>query len=95
MSAHRGLADVEAGLEPFAVKAGGVPEQVGEAHRRITSRISSLLLGRPGQPDRHRQWVREPLRCPHRRRFDRTKVSRTGGDGRQDNGNSRHAVCGR
>jgi len=44
VSAHRGLADVEAGLEPFAVKAGGVPEQVGEAHRRITSRISSLLL---------------------------------------------------
>jgi hypothetical protein len=39
VSAHRGLANLDAELEPFAVKAAGIPEQVGEV------RLSSWAVG--------------------------------------------------
>jgi hypothetical protein len=47
ISANRGLAHVDAELEQLAVDAGRAPKRVGQAHLRISSRISRLILGRP------------------------------------------------
>src|SRR5271169_5158768 len=54
VSADRGLADLDAELEQSAVNAGGAPERVGRPIRRIRSRISGLIWGRPRRRDRHR-----------------------------------------
>ena len=50
-----GLADLDAELEQFPVDAGRPPQRVGFVMRRIKSRISVPILGRPGGRDRHRQ----------------------------------------
>ena len=83
------------GLRRSPRRRGASQSRLARLHRRIRSRISSLLLGRPGQRDRHCQWIREPLRGQRRHRFDPTKVSKTSGDDSRDNGNSRHAFSGR
>ncbi|TPV99489.1 MAG: hypothetical protein USCAAHI_01074 [Beijerinckiaceae bacterium] len=63
VSPDRGLADLDAELEQFAVDAGGAPERVGQAHPadQITNLV--LIWGRPRRRDRHRQESRKPLRC--------------------------------
>jgi len=55
ISAHRGLAHVDAELEQFAVDMRRAQSGLSRPIRRIRSRVSLLVLGHPGQRDRHRQ----------------------------------------
>ena len=55
VSSDRGLADLDAELEQFAVDAGRAPERFAMLIWRIKSRISVPILGRPRRRDRHRQ----------------------------------------
>jgi len=56
VSPDGGLADLDAELEQVAVDAGRAPQSgVARLIWRIRSRISVLVLSRPGRRDRHRQ----------------------------------------
>jgi hypothetical protein len=57
VSADGGLAHHDTELEQFAMNARRTPEGVAMLIRRIRSRVSVHILGRPGWPegDRHRQ----------------------------------------
>jgi len=55
VSSNRGLADLDAELEQFAVVRGAPQSGLARLIWRIRSRILVLILGRPGLRDRHRQ----------------------------------------
>ena len=78
----RGLGELEPQLEQFTMDAGSAPQRVLFAHRRIRSRRSRSIRGRPARfRDFQRQELRNPARC-HRKivagSSTRARLSRLG-----------------
>jgi hypothetical protein len=65
VNGDRGLGNLDAHLQQFAVNARRTPARVIALINRISSRISCGTLGRPGLPRYifHLQNRREPFRC--------------------------------